>query len=101
MNIRAISNAGAASILRFEGGKREQHETVKAKKGITSWKRQKLLADVEKRIAETEKSLTSISQQLANPPADTGKVQQLGSDYVRIEKEHARLMDEWGALIEE
>ena len=98
---KSYLNAGAASLPQLRVEKENNTETVKAKKSITSWKRQKLLADVEKRIAETEKALTSISQQLANPPNDTGKVQQLGSDYVRIEKEHAHLMDEWGALIEE
>ncbi len=98
---KSYLNASASPLPQVRVDKDKSPDTGKAKARLTSWKRQKLLADVEKRIAETEKTLTSISQQLANPPADAGKVQQLGSDYVRIEQEHGRLMDEWGALIEE
>jgi ATP-binding cassette subfamily F protein 3 len=98
---KSFTNASAAPTSQVKVEKVKISETGKSQSGLTSWKKQKLLAVVEKRIADSEKSLAAISQQLANPPADAGKVQQLGSDYVRIEQEHARLMDEWGDLIEE
>lgn len=85
-------------------GNMEKEKSAEIKKnngGLTPWKRQKMLTEIEKRIAETEKTLSTISQQLANPPAEAGKVQQLGKDYVRMEKEHTRLMDEWGVLMDE
>lgn len=76
-------------------------ENTKTKNSLSNWKRQKLLADVERRIAQSEKELTALSQQLANPPADAGKVHQLGNDYVLTEKLHTELMEEWGNLLEE
>ena len=69
--------------------------------GVSSWKRQKQLQVVEEKIAISEKELARLSSILADPPADAGLVQQTGHDFVRLEKELGKLMDEWGRLAEE
>ena len=86
------------TIPRLEKDKNQAAQ--KSNTSLSPWKKQKKLSELEKRIAESEKSLAAITTQLAKSTGDAGKVQQLGSDYVRMEEEHTRLMDEWGALIE-
>jgi ATP-binding cassette subfamily F protein 3 len=54
--------------------------------------------EVESLIAQLESELTILAHRLENPPQDTVKVQKLGMDYVRIQNELERLMDEWGEL---
>jgi hypothetical protein len=46
-----------------------------------------------------EADLAVLSHKLENPPNDAGKVQKLGTEYVRIQKELETLMDEWGELL--
>lgn len=95
MSIRST----AENAPRSESAKPADEPSNKSR--ISSWKRQKRLEQIEKRIAETEQQLAAISHQLANPPADAGRVHDLGSEYVRVEEEHSKLMEEWGTLVDE
>lgn len=61
-------------------------------------RRQKRLIEVEARIEALEEELEGLSRQLENPPKDAGRVEQLGRDYVRVQGELERLMEEWEGL---
>ncbi len=61
-------------------------------------RRQAHLQDVEDRVAHLEQELAAISRRLENPPNEPGEVQQLGSDYVRVQKELENLLEEWEHL---
>ena len=56
------------------------------------------LKEVETMIDRLEDDLAALGHRLENPPADTAKVQKLGTEYVRVQKELEALMDEWGEL---
>jgi ATP-binding cassette subfamily F protein 3 len=62
-------------------------------------KRKRLrLKEVEMLIAKLEADLALLGHRLENPPTDAAKVQKLGIEYVRVQKELETLMDEWGEL---
>lgn len=56
------------------------------------------LQEVEALIDQLEDDLAALGHRLENPPADAAKVQKLGNEYVRVQKELESLMDEWGEL---
>lgn len=56
------------------------------------------LKDVEMLIDRLESDLAALGHRLENPPKEAAKVQKLGSEYVRVQKELDALMDEWGEL---
>jgi ATP-binding cassette subfamily F protein 3 len=56
------------------------------------------LKEVEMLIDQLEADLAALGHRLENPPKDTAKVQKLGTEYVRVQKELEGLMDEWGEL---
>ena len=58
------------------------------------------LKEVESLIDQLEDSLAILSHRLENPPKDAAKVQKLGNEYVRVQKELEALMEEWGELHE-
>jgi ATP-binding cassette subfamily F protein 3 len=64
--------------------------------------RQKLkrVNEVEALIEQLEAELKGLALKLENPPQDSAKVEKLGTEYVRIQKELEILMDEWGELHE-
>ena len=49
-------------------------------------------------IDQLEADLATLGHRLENPPRDAAKVQKLGTEYVRVQKELEELMDEWGEL---
>jgi ATP-binding cassette subfamily F protein 3 len=62
-------------------------------------KRKRLrLQEVEMLIDQLEADLATLGHRLENPPRDAAKVQKLGTEYVRVQKELEELMDEWGDL---
>ncbi len=69
----------------------------KKTKELSTWKKKKLLDDLELRITEHETELARLNTILANPPADPLVVEQAGREYVRIERELARLIEDWVA----
>ncbi len=58
------------------------------------------LQDVELLIDQLEADLATLGHRLEHPPKDTARVQKLGTEYVRVQKELEELMDEWGQLHE-
>jgi ATP-binding cassette subfamily F protein 3 len=64
-------------------------------------KRQQRMQALETEISALEEQIASISRQLENPPADPGKVAQLGQEFVRAQQELDNKMSEWGALMEQ
>ena len=56
------------------------------------------LQEVETLIDQLEANLATLGHRLENPPKDTAKVQKLGIEYVRVQKELETLMEEWGEL---
>ena len=61
-------------------------------------RRRARLAQVEDQITSLEDQLSSLSHKLENPPADPGKVQKMGEEYVHVQKELEALMKEWEEL---
>jgi ATP-binding cassette subfamily F protein 3 len=61
-------------------------------------RRRARLKDVEATIAGLEDELAMLGRKLENPPPDPAKVQKLGSEYVHVQKELDRLIEEWGEL---
>ncbi|OGN89223.1 MAG: hypothetical protein A2Y88_02385 [Chloroflexi bacterium RBG_13_48_10] len=80
---------------------KEAVRVVPKKSRITADDRQKRerVKEVEALIDQLEADLAVLSHKLENPPNDAGKVQKLGTEYVRIQKELETLMDEWGELL--
>ena len=58
------------------------------------------LKEVEAHIHELETHLDEISRKLEKPPADLGKVHQLGEKYMQLQEELNRSMQEWEDLHE-
>ena len=61
-------------------------------------KRLARLREIEGLIAAMEATLHELGLRLENPPSDPGKVQKLGEEYVRVQQELDRLMEQWGEL---
>ncbi len=72
----------------------------KANQGNTNQerKRRERLKQVEGEITALETQVGLISRQLENPPAEPGKVQRLGQEYVRLQSLLEARLDEWAAL---
>ena len=64
-------------------------------------RRKTRLKEVEGLIASLEANLDTLSRRLENPPADPVKVQKLGEEYVRVQRDIEGLMHEWESLQEE
>jgi ATP-binding cassette subfamily F protein 3 len=54
--------------------------------------------EVEALIDQLEVDLAALGHKLEKPPQDSAKVQKLGNEYVRLQKELETLMEEWGDL---
>ena len=63
-------------------------------------RRRARLEEVEKYIAELETQLADLSHRLENPFVDPVSVKQMGSDYVRLQKELDDFFVEWESLHE-
>jgi ATP-binding cassette subfamily F protein 3 len=62
-------------------------------------KRKRLrLKEIEIMIDQLEADLAALGHKLESPPKDAAKVQKLGTEYVRVQKELEGLMEEWGEL---
>lgn len=61
-------------------------------------RRQARLQQVEDTISSLEEELAYLTRKLENPPPDPSKVQKLGTDYVRMQGELDKLMQEWEDL---
>ncbi|MFZ2097513.1 MAG: ABC-F family ATP-binding cassette domain-containing protein [Anaerolineales bacterium] len=54
--------------------------------------------EIETQIDHLEAELSTLAHKLENPPKDSAKVQKLGNEYVRVQKELEDLMEAWGRL---
>jgi ATP-binding cassette subfamily F protein 3 len=61
-------------------------------------RRRARLREIEGLVATMESALHELGLRLENPPADPAKVQKLGMEYVRVQQELDRLLEEWGEL---
>jgi len=88
---------------RAEAESRMKHIAVNQKPSRASSnpedrKRLARLREIEGLIAAMEATLHELGLRLENPPSDPGKVQKLGEEYVRVQQELDRLMEQWGEL---
>jgi ATP-binding cassette subfamily F protein 3 len=67
-------------------------------RSVEERRRSNRLSAVEKEITEIERQIAALSRALENPPADPGKVQQMGNDYMRLQAELDEKMGEWEGL---
>ncbi len=63
--------------------------------------RKQYLVDLKSQIGEIEGQIAQISRALENPPADAGKVFQLGQEYERLQQTLEARLEEWAQLSEE
>jgi ATP-binding cassette subfamily F protein 3 len=61
-------------------------------------RRKARLREVEGLVAAMEATLHELGLRLETPPADPAKVQKLGEEYMRVQRELDRLLEEWGEL---
>ena len=91
--------AGSAA----DGGKAAKSAPRERRRGPASnnAERRRLaqIQELEERIAALERQLAAISKQLENPPEDPGKVQHLGSEYVRIERQMDEMLNQWDEMM--
>jgi ATP-binding cassette subfamily F protein 3 len=73
----------------------------KSRASMEERRKQKQVKEIEAKIERLEADLASLARKLENPPQDAGKVQKLGTEYVKVQKELETLMDEWGDLHEQ
>ena len=89
----AVKNAPVVEVQTYQASSRPRQT---ANPGVSNQerKRQKRLVEVEAEISALEAQAAALSRQLENPPADGGKVQLLGQEYVRIQNTviHVRLL---------
>ena len=91
----------AERIAEKENDQRTQSVSQPARKPRRSPEERRKSArmkEVETLIDRLETDLATLGHRLENPPADPAKVQKLGNEYVRLQKELDALMDEWGKL---
>jgi ATP-binding cassette, subfamily F, member 3 len=62
--------------------------------------KEKRVKEVEALISQLETDLAVLSRKLESPPTDMAKVEKLGNDYVKVQRELEALLDEWGQLHE-
>lgn len=69
-------------------------------KGRLNIERRRLqrLQEIEESIAKREAELAVLERRLENPPTDPIQVQKLGNEYVRLQTEIDRLLEEWDRL---
>ncbi|MCX8061711.1 MAG: ABC-F family ATP-binding cassette domain-containing protein [Anaerolineales bacterium] len=70
------------------------------RKSRLNTERQRLLRlkELEDSIAKREAELTALERKLENPPTDPAQVQKLGNEYVLLQAEIDRLLEEWDRL---
>jgi ATP-binding cassette subfamily F protein 3 len=70
--------------------------TKKSTTGADERRKQKRVKEIETLIEQREAELSTLARKLENPPREADKVQKLGTEYVKVQKELEDLMDEWG-----
>ena len=60
--------------------------------------RKQRVQELEMEISSLETTLAQIGRQLENPPTEPGKVQYLGQEYLKIQNELDKRIEEWSNL---
>lgn len=82
-----------------EAGERKDkgRSTEKAPRGSADERRKRAgMEKLESQISTLEADLATLAHRLENPPVEVEKVEKLGREYVRIQRELEELMEEWG-----
>jgi ATP-binding cassette subfamily F protein 3 len=74
---------------------------TKATSSNTLRKRREQIHGLETQIAGLEEQLASLARQLENPAGDPSRIQNIGSDYVRLQADLDQLVNQWESLHEE
>jgi ATP-binding cassette, subfamily F, member 3 len=77
---------------------RRKDETKRQPDGPSKFeqrRRKQRIEAVEAEISKLEDQMAKITRQLENPPPDPVKVQQLGEEYNRLQKELEERMEMW------
>jgi ATP-binding cassette subfamily F protein 3 len=93
----------AERMAEKESGSNKPQVNQTQKKSLVSAderRKQKRVKEVEGLIEKLEAELATLAHRLENPPQESAKVQKLGNEYVRVQKELEKFMDEWGELHE-
>ncbi len=98
---RLQQEAGKAD--RAPSPRASERKTSSPRRGRLNSEKQRLLRlqEIEDAIAEREAQLAALERKLANPPPDQAEVQKLGNQYVHLQAEVERLLEEWERLHEE
>ena len=72
----------------------------KSQTSMDERRKEKQVKEVEVKIEQLEAYLANLALKLEHPPQDAVKVQKLGTEYVKVQKELEMLMDRWGSLHE-
>jgi ATP-binding cassette subfamily F protein 3 len=88
---QVIQQAAAREVARAQQERRKRSSTEERR-------RKKRLKEVEEMITSLEKHLAALSLKLETPPNDSDKVQELGHNYVQVQRELDNLMVEWENL---
>ena len=100
---RETHDVSGSTADETRASKREAYRKARAAKNrqiAEERRRQARIAEVKSRMEELEAQLGDLHRQLANPPADRGKVHDLAEEYMRIERDLERVLEEWDTLQE-
>jgi ATP-binding cassette, subfamily F, member 3 len=94
-DVRQVQAAAPASETMLP---RRKDETKRQPDGLSKFeqrRRKQRIEAVEAEISKLEDQMAKITRQLENPPPDPVKVQQLGEEYNRLQKELEERMEMW------
>ena len=98
---RQVEATQAAAGKAIEQNQRSEKERPRNVNSGAERKRKERLRSIEAEITDLESQIAVVSRQLENPPADAGKVVQLGRDYQNLQHNLETRLSEWSALAEE
>jgi ATP-binding cassette subfamily F protein 3 len=82
----------------IEGSAKTKEPVRKTRTSTDDKRKRERICEVETQIDQMEAELAILAHKLENPPKDAARVQKLGNDYVRVQKELEELMEQWGKL---
>jgi len=97
---RQVEATQAAAGKAIEQNQRSEKERPRNVNSGAERKRKERLRSIEAEITDLESQIAVVSRQLENPPADAGKVVQLGRDYQNLQHNLETRLSEWSALVE-
>jgi len=98
---RQVEATQAAAGKAIEQNQRSEKERPRNVNSGAERKRKERLRSIEAEITDLESQIAGVSRQLENPPADAGKVVQLGRDYQNLQHSLETRLSEWSELAEE